>query len=52
MLCFYCTYSIKNQNIIDAGFWVLSKISSKKKQPVLIAKISSRKTQKGANPQK
>ena len=41
---------------INAGYWVLSEIAkinpSKKNQSVLIAKISSRKTQKIANPQK
>ena len=47
----------KNENIINAGCWVLSEnckkiIPSKKNQSVLIAKISSRKTQKIANPQK
>ena len=54
---FYCTYSIINENIFNFGYWVLSEnrkklIPSKKNQSVLIAKISSRKTQKIANPQK
>ena len=34
----------KNENIVNAGYWVL--------QSVLVAKISSRKTKKIANPQK
>ena len=47
----------KNENIINAGHWVLSGnckklIPSKKNKSVLITKISSRKTQKIANPQK
>ena len=41
----------KNENIINAGYWVLSaiaKINPQQEKPVsiLIAKISSRKTQK------
>ena len=47
----------KNETIINAGYWVLSEnrkkiIRSKKNQSVLIAKTSSRKTQKIANLQK
>ena len=47
----------KNENILNAGYWVLSEksqklIPCKKNQSVLIVKISSRKTQKIANPQK
>ena len=49
----------KNENIINAGYWVYflksqKLIPSKKNQQSvdLIAKISSRKTQKIANPQK
>ena len=47
----------KNENIINAGYWVLlwkpqQLIPSKKNQSLVIAKISSRKTQKIANPQK
>ena len=47
----------KNENILNAGYWVLSEksqklIPSKKNHSVLIVKISSRKTQKIANPQK
>ena len=47
----------KNENITNAGFWVLCEnrktdlIPSTKNQSVLIAKISFRKTQKIANPQ-
>ena len=45
----------KTENIMNAGFFLkLAKklIPSGKKQCFLIAKISSRKTQKTANPQK
>ena len=50
----------KNENIINVGYWLIfwksqKLIRSKKKtnkQSVLIAKISSRKTQKVTNPQK
>ena len=41
----------KNENIINAGYWILSE-NRKKYQSVLITKISSRETQKIANPQK
>ena len=46
----------KNNDIINAEYWVLSEnrklISSKENQFFLIAKITSHKTQKIANPQK
>ena len=53
---FYCTYSIKTKilSMLGTGYFLKSQklIPSKKNQSVLIAKISSRKTQKIANPQK
>ena len=53
---FYCTYSIKTKilSMQGTGYFLKSQklIPSKKNQSVLIAKISSRKTQKIANPQK
>ena len=53
---FYCTYSIKTEilSMLGTGCFLKSQklIPSKKNQSVLIAKISSRKTQKIANPQK
>ena len=42
----------KNENIINTGYWVLSENRKNSFQSVLIAKISSRETQKIANPQK
>ena len=53
---FYCTYSIKTKilSMLGTGYFLKSQklIPSKKNQSVLIAKISSRKTQKTANSQK
>ena len=53
---FYCTYSIKTTilSMLGTGYFLKSQklIPSKKNQSVLIAKISSHKTQKNANPQK
>ena len=53
---FYCTYSIKTTilSVLGTGYFMKSQklIPSKKNQSVLIAKISSHKTQKTANPQK
>ena len=53
---FYCTYSIKTTilSMLGTGYFLKSQklIPSKKNQYVLIAKISSHKTQKIANPQK
>ena len=52
---FYCTYSIKTKilSMLGTGYFLKSQklIPGKKNQSVLIAKISSRKTQKIANPQ-
>ena len=53
---FYCTYSIKTEilSMLGTGYFPKSQklIPSNKNQSLLIAKISSRKTQKIANPQK
>ena len=53
---FYCTYSVKTTilSVLGTGHFLKSQklIPSKKNQSVLIAKISSHKTQKTANPQK
>ena len=53
---FCCTYSIKTKilSMLATGYFLKSQklIPSKKNQSVLIAKISSRKTQKIVSPQK
>ena len=54
-MCFLLNVVNRNENIINAGYWALSeiaKINQLKNPSVLIAKISSRKTQKIVNPQK
>ena len=56
-ICIFLLHVLnKSETIINAVYWVLSEVAknnnNNNKQSVLIAKISSCKTQKIANPQK